>query len=272
MVSIFLENFDEEPYTPKVQSYEKDYNYYYFKGNSRANVGDIENFIFNYEKAIELNHNSSDIRINYAINLIKFGYLDDALKHLNIAKTIFDKNNKNFVSLDRLYFNFGHAYQLKGYLNKAIIYYEKSLEINENYIESYVNLGNIFKDLQLYDIALEKYQLALDIDPNFFMAWINKGDVYSFLSKYKDSEDCFYKAKNLEINEDLYSLWGQSLRRLNDELSALLKFFEILDIDKESMYAYYNIIISFLILNNLELKMIILKLLLYLKNLIIIKI
>ena len=239
LVSIFLENFDEEPYTPKVQSYEKDYNYYYFKGNSRANVGDIENFIFNYEKAIELNHNSSDIRINYAINLIKFGYLDDALKHLNIAKTIFDKNNKNFVSLDRLYFNFGHAYQLKGYLNKAIIYYEKSLEINENYIESYVNLGNIFKDLQLYDIALEKYQLALDIDPNFFMAWINKGDVYSFLSKYKDSEDCFYKAKNLEINEDLYSLWGQSLRRLNDELSALLKFFEILDIDKESMYAYY---------------------------------
>ena len=252
LVSIFLENFDEEPYTPKVQSYEKDYNYYYFKGNSRANVGDIENFIFNYEKAIELNHNSSDIRINYAINLIKFGYLDDALKHLNIAKTIFDKNNKNFVSLDRLYFNFGHAYQLKGYLNKAIIYYEKSLEINENYIESYVNLGNIFKDLQLYDIALEKYQLALDIDPNFFMAWINKGDVYSFLSKYKDSEDCFYKAKNLEINEDLYSLWGQSLRRLNDELSALLKFFEILDIDKESMYAYYNIIISFLILNNLD--------------------
>ena len=252
LISIFLENFDGEPYIPKVQSYEKDYNYYYYKGNSRANVGDIENFIFNYEKAIELNNNSSDIRINYAINLIKFGFLDRALDYLNVAKRIFDEDNKNFVSLDRLYFNFGHAYQLKGYLNKAIINYEKSLEINENYIESYVNLGNIYKELQLYDIALEKYQLALDIDHNFFMAWINKGDAYSFLGNYEDSENCFYKAKNQEINEDLYYLWGQSLRRLNNELSALLKFFEILDINKESMYAYYNIVISYLILNNLD--------------------
>ena len=252
LISIFVENFDEEPYIPIEKAFEKDYHYYYSKGNSRANVGDIENFIFNYEKAIELNPNSSDIRINYSINLIKFDFLDKALDHLNVAKKIFDENNKNFVSLDRLYFNFGHAYQLKGYLNKAITYYEKSLEINGDYLESYVNLGNIYRDLQLYDIALEKYEQALEIDSNFFMALINKGAAYSFLGKYGDSANCFYKAKNLRINEDLYSLWGESLRRLKSEPAALTMFFKILDINKESMYAYYNIIISYLILKELN--------------------
>lgn len=252
LISIFVENFDDEPYVPNEKSFEKDHNYYYFKGNSRANVGDIENFIFNFEKAIQLNPNSSDIRINYAINLIKFGFLDKALDHLNIAKRIFDEDKKNFVSLDRLYFNFGHAYQLKGYLNKAIKYYEKSIEINENYIETYVNLGNIYKELQLYDIALEKYQMALGIDSNFFMALINKGEAYSFLGKYEDSENCFFKAKNIKINENLYSLWGQSLRQLKNEPAALTKFFKILEINKESMYAYYNIIISYLILKELN--------------------
>ena len=120
LISIFKENFDEDLYVPKEKDFEKDSNYYYFKGNSLANVGDIENFISNFDKAVELNPYSSDIRINYAINLIKYGYYDKALNHLNVAKNIFDENNKNFVSLDRLYFNFGHAYQSKGYLNKAI--------------------------------------------------------------------------------------------------------------------------------------------------------
>lgn len=252
LISIFKENFDEEPYVPKEKDFEKDSNYYYFKGNSLANVGDIENFIFNYEKAIEINPNSSDIRINYAINLIKFGFLDKALDHLNVAKKIFDEDKKNFVSLDRLYFNFGYAYQLKGYLNKSIMYYEKSLEINGDYIETYVNLGNIYSDLQLYEIALEKYQQALEIDSNFFMALINKGVAYSFLGKYEDSENCFYKAKNIVSDENLYSLWGESLRRLKREPAALTKFFKILEINKKSMYAYYNIIISYLILKNLE--------------------
>ena len=252
LISIFKENFDEDPYVPKEKDFEKDSNYYYFKGNSLANVGDIENFISNFDKAVELNHYSSDIRINYAINLIKYGYYDKALNHLNVAKNIFDENNKNFVSLDRLYFNFGHAYQSKGYLNKAIENYENAIDINENYLESYVNLGNIYKELGLYEKALEKYQLALDIDPNFFMALINMGETYSFLGNYKDSANCFYKAKYQDINEDLYSLWGQSLRRLNREPSALTKFFEILKINEESMYAYYNIIISYLILDNLD--------------------
>lgn len=252
LISIFKENFDEDPYVPKEKDFEKDSNYYYFKGNSLANVGDIENFISNFDKAVELNPYSSDIRINYAINLIKYGYYDKALNHLNVAKNIFDENNKNFVSLDRLYFNFGHAYQSKGYLNKAIENYENAIDINENYLESYVNLGNIYKELGLYETALEKYQLALDINPNFFMALINMGETYSFLGNYKDSANCFYKAKYQDINEDLYSLWGQSLRRLNREPSALTKFFEILKINEESMYAYYNIIISYLILDNLD--------------------
>ena len=252
LISIFKENFDEDPYVPKEKDFEKDSNYYYFKGNSLANVGDIENFISNFDKAVELNPYSSDIRINYAINLIKYGYYDKALNHLNVAKNIFDENNKNFVSLDRLYFNFGHAYQSKGYLNKAIENYENAIDLNENYLESYVNLGNIYKELGLYEKALEKYQLALDIDPNFFMALVNMGEVYSFLGNYEDSANCFYKAKYQDINEDLYSLWGQSLRRLNREPSALTKFFEILKINEESMYAYYNIIISYLILDNLD--------------------
>lgn len=251
LISIFENKFSEEYCAPVVNdSY--GVNYYYFRAHTFANLGDIEEAIENYEKAIDLNPIFSDIRIHYAINLIKWGKYDRALEHLKVAKEVFYECEKRFVGIYRLYFNLGHAYQLKDSLSKSIYYYKKAIKENPNYLEAYVNLGNVYFDCCLFDDALECYDYVLNINPNFYEALMNKGKLYGYWGDEKKANIYFSRVEEIKPTEDLYGLWGLTLRNLHNEPLALSKFWKMIDLNEESLEGYYNIFTSHLIMGNLE--------------------
>lgn len=251
LISIFENKFSEEYCVPVVNN-PYGVNYYYFRAQTFANLEYIEEAIENYEKAIDLNPIFSDIRINYAINLIKWGKYDLALEHLKVAKKVFYECEKRFVKIYRLYFNLGHAYQLKDNLSKSIYYYKRAIKENPNYLEVYVNLGNVYFDCCLFNNALECYDHVLNINPNFYEALMNKGKLYGYWGDEKNANIYFCRAEEIKPTEDLYGLWGMTLRNLHNEPSALSKFLKMINLNKESIKGYYNIFTSHLIMGNLE--------------------
>ena len=85
-----------------------------------------------------------------------------------------DQNNPtNFYA----FYMLGDILLRKGQFDDAIIYYQKSLEINSNFTEAYNGLGICYKNKRLYSNAIPCYKKALDLNPNFIEAYVNLGNV-----------------------------------------------------------------------------------------------
>ena len=51
--------------------------------------------------------------------------------------------------------------------DEAIKSYDKSIQINPNFIEAYNNKGNALKDLKRFSEALDNYKKILEIKPEY---------------------------------------------------------------------------------------------------------
>ena len=104
-----------------------------------------------------------DKSIQELINLYHAGKL--AIVESRVVELI-KKNPKNFV----LYNLFGAVLANQKNFDKAVINYNKSIEINPDYAEGHNNLGIAFYKFGKFNEAIESYLRAIKIKPNFFKA------------------------------------------------------------------------------------------------------
>ena len=64
------------------------------------------------------------------------------------------------------YFELGYNYQLEGELDKAVDFYQKSLEI-ENTAEGHTFLGWTYSFMNKYEEVIEECLMAIKDDPDF---------------------------------------------------------------------------------------------------------
>ena len=72
----------------------------------------------------------------------------------------------------------GRAYQDRGQLKKAILEYQKAIEIFPDNYKAYYNLGVIFDGQGALKEAETNYKRAIDINPAFINARFNLGNIY----------------------------------------------------------------------------------------------
>jgi tetratricopeptide (TPR) repeat protein/CBS domain-containing protein len=137
-------------------------------------------------------------RLKDASDLNKQGYKLAKMKKFEEAIVFFEKAlliDKNFI--DALN-NHGWASSQLGRYEEAISYYENAKKIDPNNIRAWRAIGWNLARIHRYDEALTYINTAISLDSHSGRSWNHKGEVLSFKGEFEDALICFEKALNLD--------------------------------------------------------------------------
>ncbi len=92
----------------------------------------------------------------------------------------------------------GNAELDKDNYNKAIEYYQKSIETDSMYYDAYYNLGSAFAHMRDFDKAIEYYNKAITINNTDADTYFSLGSIYAGQEDYDKAIEMFKKGISLE--------------------------------------------------------------------------
>lgn len=103
---------------------------------------------------------------------------------------------------------------------KAIIYYQRYLEINPNNADIYNAIGYSYRKIaglrENVELQIENFEKALAIEPNHKYALRNLALVYPFEEKYQEAVNCFEMLFKMDPVPDDYVIYSYLKIRLGD--------------------------------------------------------
>lgn len=186
-------------------------------GISNAQIGNLKQAVFSFEKAINIKPEDAEAFYNLGNALHSQGKLDSAIEAYR--KALFFK-----ADYAEAYNNIGIAFKDQGKLCDAIAEYKKALAIAPEYAEVYKNMGISLKDLGRLEEAIDAYAKVLLIKPNDADAYYNMGNVFYSQGKKGEAIECYKKSLALEPNNaKAHNNIGNSLKdqgKFEDAISA----------------------------------------------------
>jgi len=119
------------------------------------------------------------------------------------------------------YHQMGTAYLQKREFDRAISFFDKSLEINPMYAEAYETRGMTYSGREQYDEAIADFNKALEINPRRGEAYVSRARAYYFKKEYAKSWGDVRKAQDLGCNIPAEFL--NDLRRADRNSNDLFK-------------------------------------------------
>ena len=154
-------------------------------GDVFSQHGNLDAAIVQYRKALEIQPNNADYRVNLGSALSKMGQINQAIEQYRKALEI----NPNY---EVACYSLGTTLAACGKLDEAIAQYRKALEIDPDYVAARSNLGIALFDEGKYDEAIGQYRKALEIDPacvtadyNLANALVKEGQLDDALAHYR---------------------------------------------------------------------------------------
>ena len=93
--------------------------------------------------------------------------------------------------------NLGHAYTLRNEVDRAIEYYERSLQQNGHYFQTYYNVAVLYLEKGQVDRAFEHFKIAANIDPTVPDVFGRLGDIYMQRQQWKEADAHLRRAVEL---------------------------------------------------------------------------
>jgi tetratricopeptide (TPR) repeat protein len=122
-----------------------------------------------------------------ASRYIRRGNPDQAIKIL--TKDILRKHGDYLT-----YFYLAKAYKNKGEYNKALVNFNKSIELNTSYFYSQLNAGILCAQMGKHELAFMYYNRAIRLQPNSFNVHLFRGHLYHVNNKYNQALADYNKA------------------------------------------------------------------------------
>jgi Flp pilus assembly protein TadD len=144
--------------------------------------GKLDEAIYHYKKAIELNPYAADVYLDLGTALTAKGKFAEAIFLYNKALQI-------APDLIELRINLGVALTESGKLAEAVKEYEKILRIQPGNVFINNNLGAVFLQQGKFDEAIEYFSRALQIDPDSTLARDNLNRALAEKQKIKSTEN-----------------------------------------------------------------------------------
>ncbi|MDB6028992.1 MAG: Tetratricopeptide 1 repeat-containing protein [Verrucomicrobiales bacterium] len=141
---------------------------YLKRGIGKAEKGDFDGAISDFDKAIHVAPTSPDGFYNRGITLQKKGDFDGALADLNKAISL--KSDYSLAFNAR-----GLAKHSKGDIAGASADFNKAIALNPRFSEAYNNRGNMRQMMQDLTGALADFEQAIRIDPKSADSYFNRG-------------------------------------------------------------------------------------------------
>jgi predicted O-linked N-acetylglucosamine transferase (SPINDLY family) len=175
----------------------------------------------NYLKAVDINQDLLDAKLNLAILYLK-------IKNLNKSDFFFNQildKTKNFL----VFYNFGLLQAEKKDYYKAISYFEKSYTLNNNFFPAQHHLAMAYTEIKDYNLAVATYEKLLktnDVkDINLGVIYNNLGNVYSSLKKFDLAYNYLLKALRYSIDKSkIYNNLGYLCYQIGDLEKSILYF------------------------------------------------
>jgi tetratricopeptide (TPR) repeat protein len=223
-------------------------------------VGDINASEIAARQGIQIHPGAVPLQLKYAQVLLSKGKYKNALKYLNLAEqieltnpdvhlmkgsawlVIGDKHEaeKSFrkairnagVEKDDILYHIGASYVQAGEIERAVSYFEKSLNLNpENELALY-DLGFFSDQEGDFRKSIEYYNRYLDIDPFNFSIWFNLGISYNKAGDFEKAIQAYEYALalNEEFDQSLFNI-GNAYANAGKYLEAIQKYNEYLELD-----------------------------------------
>ncbi|MFB2833856.1 tetratricopeptide repeat protein [Floridanema evergladense] len=172
-------------------------------GTAIGKLGNFEEAINYYQKAIELQPNYHLAHLNLGVSLRKIGKLDAAKEELQ-------KVIKLRANDAEAYNNLGGILVEEKQIEAGIANYQKAVNLKPDSAEYHFNLGTALAHQDKFTEAIKELQKAVELDPNLGEAYSNIGAIV-YRKTRKDGEisgELFNIAINsllkaLEVNSDL---------------------------------------------------------------------
>jgi len=159
----------------------------YNLGNVLKDLGHLEEAIKSYKKTIAIEPNYYAAQHNLGVTLQELGLLNDAAEQYEQALDIKPDNIEARINL-------GFVYQSLGHFEEAIAQYDAILSIYPENEEVLNNLGIIYRELGNADEAISYYKKALEVNPQYVGAYYNLGFIYQDLGQVEESIEQYEKA------------------------------------------------------------------------------
>jgi len=202
----------------------------YNLGNVLKDLGHLEDAVKSYKKTIAIEPNYYAAQHNLAVVLQELGLLNDAAEQYEQALNIKPDNIEARINL-------GYIYQSLGQLQEAVVQYDSILSIYPENVEALNNLGIIYRELGDADEAISYYKKVLEIDSGYVGAYYNLGFTYQDLGQVEDSIEQYEKA--ISISDHAWSYHNLSYLKqfkANDpqiaKMQSLLSSNKLSDIDR----------------------------------------
>ena len=223
-----IRSYDLGEYENAILSYEKAINLkpdyaiaYYNRGCVNTKLGESERAIADYSKAIELKPDLAEAYNNRGYTYKKIGESEKAIA--DYSKAIELKPD-----LAEVYNNRGNAYDRLGESEKAIADYSKAIELKPDYAEAYNNRGCTYDDLGESEKAIADYSKAIELKPDYAEAYYNRGVTYRKLGESEKAIADYSKAIELnpkdkeayEARAKVYYSLGEEEKAAADEEAA----------------------------------------------------
>jgi len=204
---------------------------YYDKGTEAIRSGAYYQGSEALKRAIELDPNFALTHARLAEAYVEIDYADKARKELLRALSL-DPNRSALSNLDEMYMNAVAATVNRDFA-AAIDYYGKIADQVPDSEKSvaYVDLGRSYEKNEKLDKAMEYYDKAQQADQQSAVAFLRLGILYGRRQDFKNADDAFNKAKAiylpLQNQEGLAELYYQRgaflsrVRKLDDAKSDL---------------------------------------------------
>ena len=150
-------------------------------------------------------------------------------------------SNKRYA---RAYRCLGRYYMVNKDDEKAIEYYERSMELNPVYPDIWFNLGCLYLKKRVFMKALACFSKMLSLDDSNSEVWGNLGVCFIQVNKYREAMKCFEEGynksrKNWKLLDNLVYVSIES-KELSKVIFALEQFYFIEQGDKiKPAYFYY---------------------------------
>ena len=204
-------------------------------GLIQLNLGNLDNSITYFKKAVESEPNKMSFNYNLALSLKKLKKFDESFLYFKKALNL-DVNHPN------VNFNVAHLYEIKGDIDLSISHYQKSLRKDKSLSESYINLALIFETIGQTENARKIYEEGIFNNPDNFSLRNNFGKLLNSEKNYKKSIIHLKKAFDIYPNSAKLNFnLAMTYKGLNQFEQSVYHYNKTLDLKPDYFEAYSHL-------------------------------
>ena len=207
---------------------------YYYRGNTKHDIGFYQNAISDYSKAIRLKPDFVEAYHNR-------GYTKAALGQYSEAITDYDIATKLEPNDAIIYYNCGVAKAALGQYPNALTDFDTTIKLESDFMEAYYNRAVVKGVLGQHSDALTDYNIAIKLEPDFVEAYHNRGSTKLELGKYSEAIADFDTVIKLKPdNVRSYNDRGVAKAELGKYFEAIADFNAAIQLKNKNAMSYHN--------------------------------